>query len=567
MATSPAPPASDGPAVPLRTLLDHPALSLTRLAGPDSGPAGDPPISVIGATELDDPARYLLGGELVLTAGVHFPQTDRAVDAYVARLVAAGTAAIGFGVTPVYAEVPPALVEACERHGLPLLRVPPATPFVAVGRAFQRALAEARSRDLRRVSEAQAALASAAARPDAVESVLRQLAVRLGAWAVLFDRGPVHTETDTDAEADTDAADTTASGGQPRELFTAGPRPAASVRARLRALAHRLPSPSGPAPASAAEHHPEGLLVAQALPGGGAPVLGLAAAPGVRLTAVERSVTGLGVVLLSLLTGPRQALGDAGRGGAGLVRLLLGGPGSDPEAITALLQPGSPAPRWLVVHGRRALPHRTDRQTAPERTESTESTEAASAPIHRAALATALGTPYLDLDSGAGTLRALIAAPAADHTAGEDGSTGLDVPARLGWTLGLSAPAPAGRLAIADAEAERALRHALATGEPVGRHRVARPGLADLVEPEPAAALARERFAPLADAGPPGPDALLETLRTWLSLPGSWDRTATALELHRNTVRQRIDRIARLLETDLSDAGERAELWFALRWR
>ncbi|WP_240554316.1 helix-turn-helix domain-containing protein, partial [Streptomyces niveiscabiei] len=34
--------------------------------------------------------------------------------------------------------------------------------------------------------------------------------------------------------------------------------------------------------------------------------------------------------------------------------------------------------------------------------------------------------------------------------------------------------------------------------------------------------------------------ALTETLRTWLSLHGSWDRTAVPLGLHRNTVRQRI---------------------------
>ncbi|MEK8143317.1 helix-turn-helix domain-containing protein [Streptomyces sp. M10(2022)] len=33
---------------------------------------------------------------------------------------------------------------------------------------------------------------------------------------------------------------------------------------------------------------------------------------------------------------------------------------------------------------------------------------------------------------------------------------------------------------------------------------------------------------------------MTETLRCWLSLHGSWDRTAVALRVHRNTVRQRI---------------------------
>ncbi|MGW2448138.1 helix-turn-helix domain-containing protein, partial [Streptomyces sp. NPDC001675] len=62
-----------------------------------------------------------------------------------------------------------------------------------------------------------------------------------------------------------------------------------------------------------------------------------------------------------------------------------------------------------------------------------------------------------------------------------------------------------------------------------------------------------------------GRPALAETLRTWLSLHGSWDRTAVALDVHRNTVRQRIARCATLLDADLDDADVRMELWFALR--
>lgn len=58
----------------------------------------------------------------------------------------------------------------------------------------------------------------------------------------------------------------------------------------------------------------------------------------------------------------------------------------------------------------------------------------------------------------------------------------------------------------------------------------------------------------------------METLRSWLSLHGSWDRTAAAMEVHRNTVRQRIGRCAALLDEDLDDADVRMELWFALRW-
>ncbi len=520
--------------IPLSTLLHRPGLGLRHIAGP----AEDRPIGMVQASELDDPARYLLGGELLLTAGVHFPGTDEGIDAYVRRISEAGVAALAFGVAPVHTEVPPALVAACDRRGMPLLRVPPHTPFVAVARAAHLALVESRNRDLRRVSEAQAALATAAARPDAVEAVLRQVAVRLGAWVVLLD---AHGE----------------------ELFAAGGRPAEPAGERLRALAARTvarrqpadgTAPAGRAPAAAAEHLAGIHLVVHAVPSGDTTrtPLALGLATGSPLGAVERSVTSVAAVLLALLTDPRHALGGDFRSAAALVRLMLGATAED---VTPLLQPDTPdtpdAPaeaaerRWTVVHG-----HRTGPATGTPAT--------AEPQVHLAALGTALGTGHLDVQDT--TLRALI--PCGPDGPGEPSPA----VARLGWTLGLSAPLPAADLPLADAQAARELARALATGAPVARHPGRSLSLHGLVRPADAESLARARFAPLADAGPPGGPVLLETLRVWLALHGSWDRTATALQLHRNTVRQRITRIAGLLDADLADADVRMELWFALRW-
>jgi hypothetical protein len=525
----PYPPVPDTPTIPLSALLRHPGLGLRHIAGPIE----DQQVGMVQASELDDPAGFLLGGELLLTAGVHFPDTGQGIDAYVRRLAEAGIAALAFGVAPVHAEVPPELTAACDRHGLPLLRVPPHTPFVAVARAAHLAMAEARNRDLRRISEAQAALASAAARPDAVEAVLRQLAARLGAWAVLLD-------------------------AHGNELLAAGERPAAPAPERLRALAARTVARHGPAPAprspmAAAEHLDELHLVVQAIlsaDSARAPLtLGLAtgAPPG----AVERSTTGVAVVLLSLLTDPRHAVGGDSNTPAALVRLMLG---ATAEQVTPLLHPGGAGSaqsrdtrRWMVVHGRRT-----------ERAAGTAPRLAAETSVHLAALGTALGTPHLDVWGT--TLRALV--PCAPDSPAEPSPTA----ARLGWTLGLSAPVRATDLALADSQAERELRRALATGIPVARHPARALSLHGLVSPADAVTLARTRFAPLADAGPPGAVVLLETLRTWLVLHGSWDRTAAALEVHRNTVRQRIARIATLLDADLGDTDVRMELWFALRW-
>jgi hypothetical protein len=474
------------PPVPLDALLARADLGLRRIAGPD-----DPGIAVHWAhtSEMADPYPYLLGGELLLTAGVHIPQGAGAgyFDAYVSRIVAAGGAALGFGVAPVHDTVPAALVEACEMHGLPLLEVPPRTTFSKVARAVWQLMAQARLAELRRVTEAQQGLATAAARPDPVPSVLGQLARRLGGRAVLY--GPEGTE-----------------------LAGAGPDPGAEVREALADLADVV-RPGAGRPASASDTVAGTRLVAHALGHGRGFVLAVAAP---QREAGDHTITSVAAVLLSLLTGEQQSGTGAARSSA-LVRLLLGTP---PEEVAPLLG----AERWRVVHARPDGP-------APD-------------PVAASALGAALGSALVDPFGEA--VRVLVPG-------------GREVEALPGWTLGVSAAVAAHEWPDADTQAARALARARATRTPLVRHG-SRPALTDLVPPHDADAHARALLAPLAD----GP-ALTETLRTWLSLHGSWDRTAVALSVHRNTVRQRIARCAALLEADLDDPDVRMELWFALR--
>ena len=181
------------PPVPLAALLAREDLALRQIAGP---PAHGVVVHWVHTSEMADPYPYLLGGELLLTAGVHIPDAagpgTSYFDDYVSRIVAAGGAALGFGVAPVHDTVPEALIAACASHGLPLLEVPPRTTFSGVARAVWQLMARARLAELRRVTDAQQSLAAAASRPDPVPSVLRQLAQRLGGWAVLY--GPEGTE-------------------------------------------------------------------------------------------------------------------------------------------------------------------------------------------------------------------------------------------------------------------------------------------------------------------------------------------------------------------------------------
>ncbi|USQ88475.1 PucR family transcriptional regulator [Streptomyces phaeoluteigriseus] len=503
--TPPPPPVPPTPPVPLASLLAREDLALRQIAGPR-----DPGLAVHWAhtSEMADPYPYLLGGELLLTAGVHIPEAagseaagsdggapgparsgaEDYFDDYVSRIVAAGGAALGFGLAPVHDTVPRALVAACDAHALPLLEVPPQTTFSGVARAVWQLMAQARHAELRRVTEAQQSLAAAASRPDPVPSVLRQLARRVGGRAVLY--GPEGTE-----------------------IAAAGTEPGNEVGPALAELARVVRPGSRPAPASATDTTGGTHLAAYALGAGRGFVLGVAAA---RREPGDHTIASVAAVLLSLLTGEHRSGTEAARSSA-LVRLLLGAP---PESVAPLLG----GERWQVVHGR------------PE--------EQGPDAVAASALGAALGSPLVDL--GDGIVRVLVP--------GE-----REPLAQPGWTLGVSEAVAPADWPAADTRAGRALARARATRAPLVRHG-ARPALADLVPPDEAAAHARTLLAPLGET-------LADTLRTWLSLHGSWDRTAVALGVHRNTVRQRIARCAALLGTDLDDPDVRMELWFALRQR
>ncbi|WP_251093496.1 PucR family transcriptional regulator ligand-binding domain-containing protein [Streptomyces sp. Caat 7-52] len=633
------------PPVTLSALLAREDLGLRQIAGPT-----DPGIVIHWAhtSEMADPYPYLLGGELLLTAGVHIPEGPDGsayFDDYVSRIVAAGGAALGFGLAPVHDSVPRALVAACESHRLPLLEVPPQTTFSGVARAVWQLMAQARLAELRRVTEAQQSLAAAAARQDPVPSVLRQLAQRLGGRAVLY--GPDGTEVagagreptagaaadrepalsartgrepvegartgrepaqsagtgrkpTAGAAADREPAETPGTGREPVEGARTGREAVESAGAALAALAavvrpaartttppeptDRRPHAPGTPPAPATRPHAPGTPPAPATrphapgtppapatraqpattspgtrptpattPARPQPATTPSAAPGTpphrpqptsatdafgathlavyalgagegfvlgvatpRREPGDHTIASVAAVLLTLLTGEHQSGAGAARSSA-LVRLLLGAP---PGEVAPLLGSG----RWLVVHAR-------PEAQAPD-------------PVAGSALGAALGSPLVDV--GGDVVRVLVPAD-------------RDPAPQPGWTLGVSAPAEPHEWPAADTQAARALARARATRAPLLRH-AARPALADLVPPADAETHARTLLAPLA-----GQSALTETLRTWLSLHGSWDRTAVALGVHRNTVRQRIARCAGLLAADLDDPDVRMELWFALR--
>lgn len=498
--------------VPLSVVTGRRDLALTTVVH-----AGDPAITWAVASEMVEPAAYLRGGELLLTAGVNLPDTRDGVLAYVGSLVRARVGALGFGVAPVHATVPPLLVEQCRAQGLPLLEVPGPTPFAAVSRAVGEELAERHLRDVRRLGEAHQALARAVAAPAPVERVLTVLAESLGGWAVLEPSDP--------------AAPAHRTPGAPRVEDPA-----------LRPLLDRLTDPAGPRSAKAPSGTDEVFLHTVGSPPeeSGVVLVGRRTPLGITDRAVLRTAT----ALLDLLS--RTADDTSALPGRLLTGLLLDGD-LDEESLPLLTELTGPRGR-----GDRSGLHRVLRARAPGAEDRAESADPP------------LGTRLVDrvrADGDGAATGDTVRAVLADR--GEDAHRAhLDLLRSYGWTAALSSPVPPGELPRADRQAAALLVRARALGAPLLWGDDTDP-FDTLLDPADAVDLSRALLGPLAGETRAA-RTLRETLRTWLARHGNWDRAANDLGVHRNSVRYRIGRIERDLGVDLTDAEQRMRLWFAL---
>jgi len=155
-------------------------------------------------TDVADPAPYLTGGELVLTAGVWHtgPESSRR---FVAALLARGACGIVFGITPPDSpETPEDLIEVCASSELALLEVPPEVPFVAVCKAIAADAAERHEAPLHaaiRRNEQLLRAASSGGRAALVEVLAREpglepfLVDRHGTVLVAGPRRPTSAES------------------------------------------------------------------------------------------------------------------------------------------------------------------------------------------------------------------------------------------------------------------------------------------------------------------------------------------------------------------------------------
>lgn len=485
-------------------LLGDPTLGLELVAG---GRAVEREIEAAAVSELAHPGPWLQGGELLLTIGLLLPDDEQSCRDYLTELDDAGVRAVGLGLGAdlPHQRAPDRLVSAADAVGMPLLTVPDGVPFIAVTKAVFAYRARAERRALERTLQTQRALTAAAVSPGGLMGILDAHREATGRTGVIVDQlGRILAQTDSDGAA----------------LVERMAEPLASVRDHgLTAAAVDIGE------GRRRELHALGAqrLRAWLLIDGPA-----------ELPAAEQ-ITGDLVSLLSLELERRHGLNSAQRRERAQVLDRLAR-GTVDDAVAA---------RWLASLGLKDTDQRAAAISAPD---DAEDLAADLLTTLRDALVRVVGT-VVEV-----TVPLATDLPAALATLAPERPAGIGIGVRPG----------------AVAVSLRQARSALPASRVAGRHLRAEEiassrMLLNSVGPESLHAYTDAVLGPL-DATDRATD-LLRGLTAFLEHNGHWAAAASALRVHRHTMRNRIETVERLTGRRMDSAQDRHELWLALRAR
>ena len=493
----------------LSSLVQNGALGLIVRAGHG---LLDRPVTWVHVSELTDPAPYLEGGELLLTLGLQLADKPVSLPHYVQRLADAGVSALGVGTGFAFHSVPPALVDAGEELGMPVLEIPRPTPFIAIAKALVASLLAEASTATAAVVQAQQRLTRALRAGDPHTGVLDQLAQEVSGWALLTDGDarPVHATV---------------------PLSTDIARGLAEAIDRIRA---RGPHTSASFTIGGAE------IVVQALGADDGVKAFLAVGVPRAFTDPERTVANIAASLLTLVFEQASNQDAKRQQFATVVYELVRSYGH---------QAAEPLARLLGLE-LPAEPIRVAIVTAPPR----ELADVAAA-VRLQAVPVLIGQcPEL----------------AEPHLALLTASD-IDLPGLLQGVIGglracaagVSAETALPDIATAEREAVSAMRRSRQTGSITVFDDLARHGLLAMLGPA-SYDVARAMLLPLLEYDERQAGNLVATVRAWLNHHGHWQLTADSLGIHRHTLRYRMQAAERLLGRSFNSAQIRMEILLAI---
>jgi DNA-binding PucR family transcriptional regulator len=513
--------------VQLGELVAAPRLKLRVLHEPRG--AMQRQVGRVVTTDLLDSARYLSGGELV-TTGLVWRRSPEDSERFVQGLVDAGTIALAAG-DAQFGSIPEDLVEACRRHGLPLLEVPVEVAFADVAEYVAAHGVPGSGARLSATVGRQRQLLNAIASGRSLDELVERVSRDAGRTCRIISPtgrhvvpGPSPLEADdldrvTAAflEADRLPVAVTA-GGAPYSLFTVGS-----------GLGNRIAAWILVADGDWAEWQQEEVEAVNEL---------------AAIAALDRSRRQEGLRAVQHIADEALALVAAG--------------GGQHDSGTRLRQAGvePSGPMVAVVL-----------ELADDGSGRTDLLELARAVAYDVALG--FGHPVVAAD---GDRRMVALLPAGADCAAllrrafERLAPGT---ARHPLRVGVSSPAAVGALSGALDEARYACRLAQARQAPVSvttaDEMVSHVTLLAALPDEVRRAFATRVLGPVLEYDARNDAGLFDTLRAFMDCSGSWSRTAESLHVHVNTVRYRIARVGQLTGRDLSSLEDRVDVFLALR--
>lgn len=512
-------PYNDGMPLTVADLLKSPGLALR----PAAGARGlHRVIRWVHVSELEDPTPWLKGGELLLTTGMNVGRTPARQRAYVARLVAADLAGLGFGVGFTYQKVPRAIIEAADGAGFPVFEVPYALPFIAITEAISTRLTAEHYDLLSRSLEAEHQLTKAVLDGNGIEGIVASLSHATGGWAVLLD---LH-------------------GG----VLAAG---TPTARSHVKRVWSELQAsrPEGARFSLSMVDRGENVAI-QPVAAQGRIEAYLAVGKRDALTQFDRIVSSHALSLLALELAKARAVSDAERRLKGdVLEQMLAGTLGPVEARRTLERLGFDLGRPMAAV---AL-------SAPDPPEAlTGAVEDALARVDGPSLASARDDHVLVVfqPSEPGFLSALRELMARRLASGQ-------VLAGAGSLVGLD------HLLQGVREARYALQVCQTEGRPqaefadLGTYQL----LLSLQEPQALETFASSVLGPLDEYDAAHGGHLIPSLRAFLERNARWEAAAAELYVHRHTLRYRMRKVEELTGRDLGSARDRMELFLALRAR
>lgn len=502
-------------AMTARRLAQHPRLGLRLIAGRENGGRT---ISWAHAIELADPTPYLSGAELVMTTGMNVGATDADQFAYVSRLSSSGVAALAFDTGTTFPAVPRGVIAAADAVGMPVLAVPPQTPFIAITRAVIDEITADQLRAVQRIADQQEIMVRETLR-HGIPAVVTALSKALAASVVVM-------ETDGNV------------------LAAAGPD--ADRVARI--CADRLQSNrGGKRPASRVVADGNAYCIIQTLRATGQLNGHLAVRTNAHLAPPDRLLVSHAVALISLdLDKPAKVADAEQQLRAAITRLVLAQPD--------FAEPGML--RYFNFEPDETLTVLALTRTGP----------ALNAEKQTQCLLAEEAIPFL---LAARNDELLIVLPARDR----DRASAIHraVGARLHRQLGggLSSTGAMASLPVLVSQARTAVRSQPNNASFIEYAALSVFGVLLANRSTEELALLATPLDVLTDNSRPNdPDGgLTATLEAYLLHNGSTEHAAASLGIHRHTLRNRIAKIGGLLQQDLSGADARAGLWLALKAR